>query len=676
MALDRRQLLTRGAGLATAPLVLSSASAAASSLSAAGGESGGRGAGTPYVRNRAPLAPAAYLRLPPGSVRAHGWLATQLDRQLHGLNGRMTEVSHFLRYDDTGWIHPDRSGWEEVPYWLRGYASLGAATGDDTVQRETARWAEGVLATQADDGFFGPSELRTSLDGGPDVWPHMPMTHALRTYAEHTGDDRVEPFLLRYFRFLAGQPDSVYSKGWGTYRWADTLDVLAWLYNRTGEGFLLDVAAAAHRHSADYVHGLPSPHNVNITQGFREPAHYAVFSGDSALRKATYERYAQVMRTWGRFPGGGFAGDENVRDGYGDPRQGFETCGIVEFMQSHEILTRITGDPVWADRTEELAFNSLPAALDPRGLGVHYITSANSIRLDREAKTRGQFQNDFPMLAYKPGIDSAPEGYRCCPHNYGIGWPYFTEEMWLATPDGGLAAALHGPARVTARVRGGAKVTVTTDTRYPFADTLDFTVDPADGPVRFPLRLRIPGWCRKPLITVDGRRTHPDPGPGWAEVERTWHSGDTVRLRLPMPTRVHTWTENRDARSVERGPLTYSLLIEEQWQRYAGTDEWPEYEVFARSPWNYGLSGSGEGASEFRVREPRAGDPDDPFTPDTAPVRLTTRGRRLPQWTADEEDVVGLLPQSPASSQQPEERLTLIPMGSARLRITAFPQTG
>lgn len=121
------------------------------------------------------------------------------------------------------------------------------------------------------------------------------------------------------------------------------------------------------------------------------------------------------MRQYGQFPGGGFAGDENARPGFGDPRQGFGTWGIVEFMGSHELLTRLTGDALWADRTEELAFNLLPASLDQSGRVAHYVTSANSVQLDNAPKRRRQFQNGFAMPAYKPGIDD----YRCCPHNYG-----------------------------------------------------------------------------------------------------------------------------------------------------------------------------------------------------------------------------------------------------------------
>ena len=57
-------------------------------------------------RGTRPLQPAAYLRLKPGAVKAAGWLATQLDMQVTGLCGHYPETSHFLQYDQTGWIHP------------------------------------------------------------------------------------------------------------------------------------------------------------------------------------------------------------------------------------------------------------------------------------------------------------------------------------------------------------------------------------------------------------------------------------------------------------------------------------------------------------------------------------------------------------------------------------------
>lgn len=619
-----------------------------------------------YTVNRAPLQPAAYLRLPPGAVRPQGWLATQLDRQLDGLNGRYQEVSHFLQYDSTGWTQPAQVGWEEVPYWLRGYGDLGYSTGDARVLSDTERWIDGVVATKASDGYFGPTGLRTSLNGHADLWPHMPMLHALRSWAEYNGDSRIEPLLAGYFRFMNGQPDAVFSDGWGDTRWGDTIDVVYWLYNRTGDSSLLSLVDRIHQHSADWVNTIPSLHNVNFAQGFREPAQYWTRSGDATHRAASYRNYDTMTGTYGQFPGGGFAGDEIARPGFGDPRQGFETCGIVEFMASHEILTRTTGDPLWADRTEQLAFNMLPAALDPQGKVTHYITSANSVQLDNVAKTLGQFDNTFAMQAYMPGVDQ----YRCCPHNYGQGWPYYVEEMWLATPDGGVAAALYGPSTVTASVGAGTTVTITEQTGYPFNDTITLTLA-LPSPTAFPLALRIPGWCTAPVLTVNGGAVAASGGSRFVTVNRTWTNGDKVVLRLPMSPVTRTWPANHNAMSVDYGALTFSLQVKENWTQFAGTADWPEYQVTAGSAWNVGLVPG----QQFAVST-TGGDVNDPFTSTTVPIHLTAQARAIPDWTTDTENVVGTLQDGPVATTAPVQQVTLVPMGSARLRITSFPQVG
>ncbi|MFD8809672.1 beta-L-arabinofuranosidase domain-containing protein [Streptomyces sp. NPDC059597] len=648
MPLARRHFLTGGAlALSSAALSVRLAPPAA----AAG-------------RSPRALAPAAFTRLRPGSITARGWLAGQLHALLDGLFGRYEQRSHFLDFASTGWVHPENAGWEELPYWLRGYVPLAIATGDEHALANSRRWIDAVLATQQSDGFFGPRALRTSLDGGPDFWPFLPLLMALRTWEEYSGDTRIVPFLTRFLTFVNAQGKGAFDHSWVSYRWGDGLDIALWLYDRTGDAFLLDLADKMHGYGADWTGALPTPHNVNIAQGFREGAQYARRSGSTSDTRAAYEVYDQVMGSYGQFPGGGFAGDENIRPGFGDPRQGFETCGIVEFMASHELLTRITGDPVWADRCEELAFNLLPAALDPAGRAVHYITSANSVDLDNRTKTQGQFQNGFAMQSFQPGVDQ----YRCCPHNYGMGWPYFSEELWLAAPEGGLAAALYSPCTVRATVAGGTEVTITEDTDYPFGETIRLTLS-VPRRVRFPLHLRVPGWCTDPRLTVNGKAYAATPGPSFTVVDRQWSDGDTVTLRLPQRTVLRTWSAGQDAVSVERGPLTYALRIGENYVRYAGDDAFPEYEVHATTPWNYGLvPGS---TPEFT----RGGGPvaANPFTQDGTPVRMTARARRVAEWVADDEHVVAPLQRSPARSDSPVESVTLVPMGAARLRISSFP---
>ena len=52
------------------------------------------------------------------------------------------------------------------------------------------------------------------------------------------------------------------------------------------------------------------------------------------------------------------------------------------------------------------------------------------------------------------------------------------------------------------------------------------------------------------------------------------------------------------------------------------------------------------------------------------------KARKIPGWKADAKGLVSLLQQSPIKSDSPEDTVTLIPMGAARLRISQFPVIG
>lgn len=120
-------------------------------------------------------------------------------------------------------------------------------------------------------------------------------------------------------------------------------------------------------------------------------------------------------------------------------------------------------------------------------------------------------------------------------------------------------------------------------------------------------------------------------------------------------------------------PLTFSLSIAERWQRIGGTGAWPANEVYANSPWNYGLliDPANPQATVTRKPGPLAANP---FTRDGAPVSLSVTARKIPNWQADAEGVVRTLQQSPARSTQPNETVQLLPMGAQRVRITTFPR--
>ena len=192
------------------------------------------------------------------------------------------------------------------------------------------------------------------------------------------------------------------------------------------------------------------------------------------------------------------------------------------------MLSRITGQPLWADRCEEIALNSFPASMTPNEKGLHYITAVNQVQLDRNNKSPG-IENGGTMFSYSPG-----EVYRCCQHNVSHGWPYYAEEAWLATADNGLCASLYTPCGMTAKVGHGGEVSVREETGYPFRDTVEFKLS-APQAVRFPLYLRVPQWCAAAGVKINGEAIEVKARPlSYIVLDRTWHDGDRVMLQLPM----------------------------------------------------------------------------------------------------------------------------------------------
>ena len=633
-----------------------------------------------YLANRPPLAPSALVRLPMGAVKPAGWLKQQLVLQAGGFHGHLTAISGYLHKDNTSWLSPTgqgERGWEEVPYWLKGFLGCAILINDPRMLAEAKIWIDGAINSQQPDGWFGPGTGRTGvatdLKGRDDLWPNMIMLFCLQQWFEHTGDARVPALMTRYFHYLDALPEAKMLNGyWPSMRGGDQLYSVLWLYNRSGEPWLLDLARKTHRHTArwDSVTDtpgkeLPDWHNVNIAQAFREPTTYWLLSHAPADRDGSQRVWSTIRQLYGQVPGGMFGADENARHGHTGPRQAIETCGIAEEMLSDGILTSVTGDPCWAERCENAAFNSFPAAFTADMKALRYLTAPNQPQSDHASKAPA-VQNAGPMFAMDPNE------HRCCQHNAGHGWPYFTQHLWYAAPGNGLAAFIYAPCEVTAKVADGLTARISELTRYPFEEQISFTIH-LPQTARFPLDLRVPSWCAAAAIAINGDKlAMPEHAAGGVvRLERDWHDGDQVVLELPMSVRTQRWTDNRNTLSVSRGPLTYSLQIKEEYRRHGGSDAWPAWDIFPASPWNYGLSS--EAAANFSVVKAAWPADDQPFRNEAAPIHLTTTARRLPNWTLDARGAVNEVVQQPVSSAAAEETVTLIPMGAARLRITAFP---
>ena len=632
-----------------------------------------------YVSNRAPLAPQQLIKLPVGSIRPSGWLLTQLRLQQEGLCGHLDEISAWLQRDDNAWLtQGGKWGWEEVPYWLRGYADMAYVLADKKRIETAKQWIEAILKSQKPDGNFGPVVLRKGVQ---DLWPNMLALWILQNYYEYTGDKRVPDFMSRYFKYQLTVPDDKFMKDyWENSRAGDNLWSVAWLYNRTGEAWLLELAEKLHRNTADWTReqALPNWHNVNVAQCFREPAIYYMFSKNPAMLRASYNVQRHVRKAFGQVPGGMFGADENARMGYFDPRQGTETCGFAEQMASDEIMLLISGDPSWAENCEDVAFNSYPAAFMPDYRSLRYITSPNMVLSDSKNHSPG-IENPGPFLAMNPFSS------RCCQHNHGFAWPYYAEHLILATPDNGIAAVLYSACEATVKVADGTKVVIREDTGYPFDDRVTFTIE-SGGKAKYPLYLRIPSWTHQPSATVNGQPVDVTLQAGkYLRLEREWKKGDCVQLTLPKQISLRRWQVNNNSVSVDYGPLTLSLEIGERyvkqsslqtaisdskWQKNADAAAWPTFEIHPTTPWNYALCTD----MPIVLKQQRGlAEGKNPFTLDNVPYIFEAQGRLVPSWKIDRYGLCGVLPYEDEPRAEEVVPIRLVPMGAARLRISAFP---
>ena len=639
-----------------------------------------------YTNARTPLRQQHFIKLPVGSIRPAGWVGRYLQLQRDGLTGHLGEISAWLDKHNNAWLTKGGDhGWEEVPYWLKGYSDLAYILNDKAMLAETKTWIEAIFKSQREDGAFGPVNMRGDK---PELWAQMIVLSTLQTYYEHSGDERVLKLMTNYFRWQMTIPDDKFLEDyWENSRGGDNLYSVLWLYNRTGDKFLLDLAHKIHRNTANWTNptSLPNWHNVNIAECFREPATYYMMTGDPKMLHASYNVQSLVRRTFGQVPGGMFGADENARMGYIDPRQGVECCGMVEQMASDEIMLRFTGDTRWADNCEDVAFNTYPAAVMPDFKALRYITAPNMVQSDSKNHNPG-IDNSGPFLSMNPFSS------RCCQHNHAQGWPYYSENLVYATPDNGVAAVLYAACTAEVKVADGKKMTISETTNYPFDETISFTID--RGKARFPFYLRIPRWTRGATVSVNGEPVSVRPVSGkYLVIDREWKKGDRLTLRFPMHLSTRMWQVNKHSVSVDYGPLTLSLKIKERyvqrdsketaihdskWQKNADASQWPTTEIYADSPWNYALQLRGFGRHALDgIQVVKKEWPADnfPFTLDSVPLEFKAKGRRVPSWTMDETELCGVLPDEDAAKAEQLEDITLVPMGAARLRISAFPTT-
>jgi len=625
-----------------------------------------------YDFNRKPLKQGVYVQLPLGSIKAKGWLLKQLELQRDGATGHAEEL--YPEKDalgkETDWLGGDGNSWEKVPYYVKGLVALAYTLDDKTLKERAKKWVDYTLDHQQESGLFGPPKMK-------DWWPKMPFMYALQSYYEATNDKRVVPFLAKYFRYQLQNIDKNPLDSWAKSRAADNMELALWVYNKTGEPYLLELVAKLKAQAYPWIDifnknqflyygdDYQPKHMVNVAQALKFPAVYAEISDAEGDAAAMENGIAHIVHDNGQ-PHGMGAGTEFMSGN--SSIQGVETCTVVEWMQSLETASRVIHNSKLGDQLEKIAFNALPAQFSRDFKGHSYYSLPNQVQ--STDGTHG-FNQD-----YSTGILSSPySGFPCCRYNMHMGWPYFVKNSCLATPDGGIAINTYGPMEVTATVANGVLVKLSEDTNYPFEEQIRLSVNPETA-VTFPLQFRIPAWCSQPELSVNGKKMTGIKSGTLYTVNRQWSKKDQVLLNFPMQVALEKTVNN--GLSVSRGPVIYSLKLDavETNNKESGLKGFFETEFRPATAWNYGLLLEDKAlAGQFEILKQAM--PENPFVATATPLQLKVKAKKIPSWTMDYRGTAAFdVPFSPVESSEQTETVTLVPFGSQNIRLSIFPRIG
>jgi hypothetical protein len=492
---------------------------------------------------------------------------------------------------------------------------------------------------------------------------------------------------------------------WANRRAGDNLQVVYWLYNITGDEKLLELGELIQKQTFPWqtiytnpenelqyenIHfyneiksypfdsaeiskitlsKVPGLHTVNIAQGLKQPIIYFQKSGNTDAIAAVKKALADIRNYHGQ-PQGMYGGDEPLHGN--NPVQGVELCSISEEMFSLETNLKITGDMEFADLLEKITYNALPTQASDDYNSRQYFQAANQVELTDQNETSYETENhggtDFVF-----GVLS---GFPCCTTNMHQSWPKFVQNLFYATPDGGVAALLYAPSSVELTVGNGAKLKIKETTGFPFRETVQFDLELSEEST-FPFHLRIPAWAKQAEIKVNGSPVESTIQNQVAIIQRTWKSGDQVTLTLPMELKTSTWYKSMI--TIERGPLVYSLKINSEERIKDRKDRFRAFtEVYPTEDWNYALAAGSlsdlDNSIELIENE---WDGSYPWNLENAPIELRMQGIQLPEWKTVKsapqlpDSFTGKISGSELTKRQ--KPITLVPYGCTTLRITEFP---
>jgi len=213
-----------------------------------------------------------------------------------------------------------------------------------------------------------------------------------------------------------------------------------------------------------------------------------------------------------------------------------ETCASIGMCLWNHRMNEWKGDAKYADIVERSLFNGVLAGINTQGDRFFYVN---------------------PLASHGNHHRKAWYGCACCPSNVCRFIPSVGSYIYGTSADA-IWVNLYVGSEAGFEV-GGRKVNVKMETGYPWDGGAALTLNTA---FKGKVRMRVPGWCRKFSISVNGEEIKDCPmDRGYAVVERKWKKGDVVAIDMDMPVEIVAADPRVKAdeglHAVQRGPIVY-----------------------------------------------------------------------------------------------------------------------
>ena len=599
-----------------------------------------------------------------GAVKPCGWLLDRARAARDGFTGHLEEIDpHFQiawttnavrRGADLQWYDPKKGSWnaEGGAYWFDGLVRLAWQLDDPALKAYAKRRLDTVLDRMGTNSIgliwwldrSRPDELKEAFNYGnwQLSWVMGTAVRSIGAYYEATGDVRAKrvlenayscPGLAQKFGASASFVSGAFEAWRLTKSPAVERNLKIACQRLAAES---QFASPPWEHLADTLNlkrvherkfGLPSRHGVFCHEQRLSVLAAYRYTGDAKLKTAL-DGWHDFFARHCEQPNGLLMTDEEW--GWAGAHRATETCVAAAEMYFRIRQAALAADGLSADAAERAYFNG-GAATVSRDFRRHvYFQMPNRTGLGDESKS------------FSSHLERYNSHYRakhwplCCTAALNRILPNYVQGMWMKTADAGVAAVLYGPSTFETTIPAG-EVRFRETTDYPFAETITLSVEKAPA-AAFPLKVRLPGWCAAPEVSVNGARAQVAADRGFATLSRAWKAGDRVDLRFPMSVTVRTWIDRNESDrrliSISHGPLLFALGI-------AGKDD----NTPCAAPVEPTLPAALDAAAVTVVRRPMPKVWDWPFD---APVKL-----RLA-------DAAG-------------NPLELVPYGCTKMRFSAFP---